>query len=376
MDWVRVKKDTLEGMDYPLLLLIFLLLGTGMLMVYSSSFMIGIQKFGSSTHFLSRQLVALSLGLLGMVALAFIPYQKIRPLTYPLLLLSLVALILVLIPGVGDKVGGARRWIRWGWFSFQPAETAKLMIPLFLAYSMEKKSECAGEHALFVLPHMLVLGLWVLLLLLEPDLGTSVCLSLVTIILLFVGGARLKHLALWGSGALAFFVLMILVTGYRLTRLQVYFAPFADRQGKGYQIVHSYLALASGGFFGTGLGESKQKLLYLPEPHTDFIFSILGEELGFLGVLGVAILFLLLVWKGFRLAGQAPDLYGSYLALGICLMVGTQAAIHMGVVLGLLPAKGLTLPFISYGGSSLFFTLLAMGVLLNLSRQVKRGSGG
>jgi cell division protein FtsW len=286
---------------------------------------------------------------------------------YPLLAVSFALLILLFVPGVTEKIGGASRWIRLPWFSFQPSELAKFSLAVFMAYSMAKKRTEMDSFSRGFIPNLLVAGAFLILIVLEPDLGTAVILGFWVMILLFVGGVRLLHL--FSLLLLAAPVVFWLVShaDYRLKRWWAFLNPWEDPQGIGFQIIHSFLAFGSGGIFGVGLGNSKQKLFYLPEPHTDFIFSITAEELGLLGVLFVIVLFGILIARGIKVALEADDLYKTYLAFGLTTMIGLQVLVNMGVVMGLLPTKGLTLPLISYGGSSLVINLLSVGVLLNIS---------
>jgi len=302
-----------------------------------------------------------------MLIAKHIPCTLYSKLAYPLLLISFSLLILLFIPGIGHKVGGATRWLRWGGFSFQPSELAKFSLAVYLAYSMSKKGSNMGSFSKGFLPHILIAGAFMLLIVLQPDLGTAVIMGCWFLIVLFVGGVKFTQLSLSIILSAPFVVWLIWSADYRLKRLWAFIHPWDDPQGVGFQIIHSFLAFGSGGIFGTGLGNSKQKLFYLPEPHTDFVFSIAAEELGFIGVIVIIILFGILIMRGIKIALNATDLYSSYLALGLTCLIGLQVMVNMAVVMGLLPTKGLTLPLISYGGSSLVLNLLSIGILLSIS---------
>ena len=355
------------GYDYGLLIPTLLLLGFGLVSIYSASSSLAEHKFGDSYYYLKKQGGFCLLGLCCLILAKNIPSTFYAKLIYPFLVLSFVLLILVFVPGLGMKVGGASRWLRFGGLSFQPSELAKLSLALYLAYSMAKKGTSMTCFSTGFVPHLFVAGAFMALILLQPDLGSCIIIGCWLMLLLFVGGVNLFHLL--GLVLLSTPVLFWLIwkADYRLKRWWAFLNPWEDPQGLGFQIIHSFLAFGSGGVFGVGLGNSKQKLFYLPEPHTDFILSIIAEEVGFVGLASIIVLFCILIVRGIRVALDAPDLYGSYLALGIISFIGLQVLVNMGVVLGLLPTKGLTLPLISYGGSSLVVSLLGIGILLNIS---------
>ena len=302
-----------------------------------------------------------------MLIARYIPCTLYKKLVYPLLLLSVLLLVALFVPGLSRKVGGAYRWINLGGFSFQPSEMVKFSLAVYLAYSMSKKGSDLALFTKGLLPHLLVVGVFMVLIYLQPDLGTAVIIGAWTLVLLFVGGVRILQLVALLLLAAPFFAYLVWNAEYRVKRWLAFLNPWDDPKGIGFQIIHSFLAFGSGGIFGAGLGNSKQKLFYLPEPHTDFVLSIMGEELGLLGVTLAIVLFGVLIMGGIRIALNTKDLYSSYLALGLTCFLGLQVIINMAVVLGLLPTKGLTLPFISYGGSSLVMTLAGIGVLLNIS---------
>jgi len=355
------------GYDYLVLVPAVLLVCLGLIAIYSSSSYLAAKEVGDSYFYLKRQAFFGCLGIFFLIAAKNIPPGFYVRLVYPALFISLILLIAVLIPGIGSKVGGATRWIRIGPLSIQPSEIAKLSLAMYIAYSMAKKGSAMSSFTKGFLPHLLVAGSFMCLILLQPDMGTTVIIGCWLMILLFVGGINILHLMLMGTLACPVVYWLIFSTKYRVDRWTAFLNPWEDPQGLGFQIIHSFLAFGSGGVLGVGLGNSKQKLLYLPEPHTDFVLSIMAEELGFVGVLTVIVLFSILIIRGIKISLNAPDLYSSYLALAVSAMIGLQVIINMGVVMGLLPTKGLTLPFLSYGGSLLLINLVGVGILLSIS---------
>ena len=356
--------------NHLLLLIVLALVGTGIVMVYSSSSISADTKFGDGIHFLKRQSCFALIGLLLMFFVMNIRYQVLQRLAYPIIIISFLLLTLVLIPGIGTTIGGSTRWFRIGPLSFQPSELAKLALIIFLAYSLSKKEKTNKSFSIGFLPHLIVTLVMSGLVLLQPDFGTAMILLFLFFILMFAAGSKIRYLAsLLGIMSVGCYFLITCV-GYRLDRITAYLNPWEDPTATGFQIIQSFLAFGSGGLWGAGLGNGKQKLFYLPEPHTDFICSIIGEELGFIGVLLVIILFITLFFCGLKIALKAPDLLGTYLALGITSLISLHAVINLGVVMGLLPTKGSTLPFISYGGTSLVVNLIGIGILLNISSQL------
>jgi cell division protein FtsW len=361
------KSSAESGYDYMILVPVIFLVGMGLVLVYSSSSHLAEHRLGDSYFYLKRQALFCLLGMALMIMAKNIPCTLYQKLVYPLLLISAGLLVALQIPGVGHKVGGACRWLKMAGFSFQPSELAKFSLAVYMAYSMAAKGSAMETFSRGLLPHLLVASIFMMLVVIQPDLGTSIIIGCWVLILLFVGGVRITHLfpvvaisamVVWG---------LIRRADYRFERWLAYLNPWDDPQGIGYQIIHSFLAFGSGGLLGAGLGDSKQKLFYLPEAHTDFIFSIAGEELGFLGVSVIVVLFGVLIMRGIKIALEARDLYSSYLAFGIICLLGLQVLVNMGVVIGLLPTKGLTLPLVSYGGSSLILNLVGMGILLSIS---------
>lgn len=361
------KQERHLNYDFAILIPTLLLVGLGLVALFSASSVLAAHKWGDSYYFLKRQGAFCLLGLCLMIFAKNVPLALYQKMAYPLLVISFIMLGLLFVPGVGVRIGGACRWIRFAGFSFQPSELAKLSLAIYLAYSMAKKGPDMTAFSKGLLPHLLITGALVGLILLQPDLGTSVIIGCWLLVVLFVGGVRMRHLFALMLLALPMLAMLIWRADYRLKRWWAFLNPWDDPQGLGFQIIHSFLAFGSGGIFGVGLGNSKQKLFYLPEPHTDFVLSIMAEELGFIGVTLTVVLFGILVVRGIMITLSAPDLYSSYLALGVTTLLGLQVLINMGVVTGMLPTKGLTLPFLSYGGSSLLMSLMGIGILLNIS---------
>ena len=363
------KGKPLHNYEPIMLISVFLLLGIGLVAVYSASSVLAEQRFGDHYYYLKRQGIFCLFGLLVMILANNINYLFYRTLAYFFLGSSLILLALLLVPGFGVKVGGAQRWFRLGFISMQPSEVAKLSLAIFVAYSMSKNAESMGTFSHGFLPHLAVAAIFMTLILLQPDLGTAIIIGVWMLILLFIGGVNVAQLFLLLGLITPVVFYLISHTAYRLNRWWAFLNPWEDPQGFGFQIIHSFLAFGSGGLLGVGIGNSKQKLFYLPESHTDFILAIIAEEIGFIGVSVLLILFAVVVARGIKIALDAPELFGAYLAMGISCMLGLQVLVNMGVVMALLPTKGLTLPFISYGGSSLVVSLLGVGILMNISKR-------
>ncbi len=356
-----------QGTDNSMLLLAVCLTCLGVVMVFSSSSIMAVRAHADSLYFLKRQGLFALVGFGFLTAMIHFDYQHFRKLAVPLLIFCVLLLVLVLVPGVGKKVGGAVRWLRFGGFSFQPAEFAKLGLVIFMAHSLARKKDKVKSFRFGFLPYIILLALLLALLLAQPDLGGALTLGVVAVMMLLVAGVRLVYLLGMGIVAMPFLYFLIMNVDYRRQRVMAFLNPWEDPSNSGFQIIQSWIAFGSGGALGKGLGESKQKLFYLPEAHTDFIFSVIGEELGFAGVVVIAAMFLLLVMRGFRAALHAPDEFGCYLAFGMSLLVGLEAFVNMAVVMGMVPTKGLALPFLSYGGTSLLTSLIAVGIVLNVS---------
>ncbi len=358
--------------DFILLIVTLALVGVGIVMVYSTSAIMAGDRFQDPYYFLKKQALFAGIGFILMIFTLFFPYMILKRLAYPILIISILLLVAVLIPGIGYRAGGAMRWLKIQSVSFQPSEFAKLGLIIFLAYFLTKKDEKIRSFSFGFLPTVLLSGLVVVLVAKEPDLGAALFLSAMVFLLLFVSGARVIYLA----GALLLTIpvvyYLLMNAGYRYKRLMSFIRPWDDPTGTSFQIIQSFLSFGSGGFFGLGLGEGRQKLFFLPAPHTDFIFSVIGEELGLVGAMVVVLLFFVFTVRGIQIGLSLDDRFGTYLALGVTLMISLQAVINMAVVLGLLPTKGLTLPFISYGGTSLITNLVGVGIMLHLSTRVDR----
>lgn len=360
-----------RGHDTTILLLAVVLTCFGVVMVYSSSSIMAIKRYDDGLFFLKRQGMFACLGFLLMAGFSQFDYHHLRRLAVPGLFLCAALLAVVFIPGVGSHAGGASRWIRLPGFSFQPSELAKLGLILYMAHSLAKKQEKIKSFKMGFIPYMVVLAMFLVLLLAQPDLGSALTLGAVAMVMLLVAGTRLSYLFSIVILALPFLYFAVMNVDYRRKRIMAFLNPWEDPTNTGFQIIQSWIAFGSGGIWGMGLGEGKQKLFYLPEAHTDFICSVVGEELGFAGVMVVSAMFLVLVLRGFRTAMLAPDDFGRFLAFGLSLLLGLEAFVNFAVVMGMVPTKGLALPFVSYGGTSLLCTLIAIGILLNISSQVE-----
>jgi cell division protein FtsW len=353
----------------------------GAVMIFSASAITAQQMYGHSYIFVARQAAALVIGLLGMFALMKLDYHRLRE---PAVVYTVLCVVLVMLVGTFflDKSHATHRWIKLGPLNLQPSEIAKLAIILYLAWFLDlrRRRETSLEFSKqdflqTILPAVAPIFVCVALIMAQPDLGTSVDVVLIMTAILFVAGLSWKWVAVGAAAGLPVLLLLIMNASYRQARLMAFLHPDSDPQGAGFQLLQSLIAVGSGGFTGVGLMESKQKLFYLPEAHTDFIFAVICEELGFLGATVVIVLFAMYAWRGLRAAFNAPDGFGRMVALGVTAMVLFQALINFAVVLGMMPTKGIPLPFVSYGGSSLLVMLLATGVLLNISQQAAPNSG-
>ncbi|GGI97168.1 stage V sporulation protein E [Alicyclobacillus cellulosilyticus] len=363
-----------QSPDWVILWATLVLLSIGVVMVHSASSVLSQQKFGDAFYYAKRQVLWAALGVGLMWWMSRVDYHRLRAWAPYLAGASFLLLTVVLVPGVGVNRNGSQAWLGVGPFGIQPSEFAKLALVVFLAHYLADAGERVQSLTRGFLPPLMMALTAVGLIMLEPDLGQSVVIVGATVILLFAAGARVGHLlGLAGTGAVAFAVLVAMAP-YRMARITSFLNPWQDPLGSGYQVIQSLYALGSGGLLGLGLGHSRQKYLYLPEPQTDFVYAILGEELGFLGAAAVLTLFAVLVWRGFRTAALAPDEFGTLLAAGITGILAVQVLVNVGVVTGSIPATGVTLPFLSYGGSSLTLMLTGVGILLNISRQA-RGVG-
>lgn len=368
------KKNTkpihqVVSIDLGLFLAAMILVIFGLVMVFSASSYLANERYGSAYFFLKRQAVFSLIGFFVMLVVSRIPYQHWQKWVYPLLFICISLLILVLFIGHGGTSAGVKRWIRLGPISFQPSELAKVATLFFLAYALSKKQSILNDLKKSILPITMIVGLVMLLILAGRDLGSVITLGSIFLMLLYIAGVRFSYLMVMISVSLPAVFYMVFSTSFRRERILAFLNPWEHHLDSGYQIIQSYIALKAGGFSGVGLGESKQKLAYLPEAHTDFIFAIIGEELGWLGTSLTIFFFGFFIWRGLAIGLKAKNRFGTYLAFGLTALIGLQAFFNMAVVSGLVPTKGLALPFISYGGSSLVVNFLAVGILLNISAQ-------
>jgi len=343
------------------------LLGFGLVVVWSASTAISQEAYGNPYHFLIRQVVWACLGLVVMIAAMRMDYRRLRQpaVVYSALLATTILLILVLFL---RPVNDTHRWIRLGGLSLQPAEIAKVAIILYLAYHLERRGDRVNEFLTSLFPALLLLGWFAFLVFIQPDLGSAATLVSIGAAMLFLAGVRLRHFATLSVLGLPLLYHVVMTAAYRRDRIEAFLHPWSDARGSGYQIIQSLIAVGTGGVRGVGLMDGQQKLFYLPYPYSDFVFAVIGEELGLLGASAVVLAFLVFLWRGVRAAWKAPDRFGMFLASGLTLAVVLQAFVNVSVVLGLLPTKGIPLPFISAGGSSLLITLLSVGLILNVSQ--------
>ena len=368
-----MRNESYHKMQYDRMLLfaVLLLLTCSVVMVYSASSVVALTTYDDPAYFMKRQIIWAIGGLALMVFAMRTDHRLLsdQRVVLALVLISLLLLAATLVPGVGRMVNGSRRWLRLGMLSFQPSELAKFALVVYMSYYIAKKGEQLRDLMNGIVPAYVVTGLFLLIAIRQPDFGATMTLAGVAGILLFAGGANLVHLG--GTAALCLPLVYVAVvhSAYRTRRIFAFLDPWADPQGAGHQIIQSFLAFGSGGVFGRGLGEGRQKLLFLPERHSDFIYAVIGEELGLIGALSVLVLFLIILWRGVRIALSQRETFSRMLALGITLLISIQGMINMAVVTGLLPTKGIALPLVSYGGSSLVLTMGALGVLLNISKE-------
>src|SRR5690348_2402603 len=358
------------SVDRWLFVITLVLVFIGLVMVFSASAVMAKERYHSGYFFLLRQLGWAIAGFIAMLIGMRIDYKKLK---HPAVVFSVLGATTLMLISVFflDRAHNTHRWMHFGGFSFQPSELAKPALILFLAFFLENRTRSMHDWRNTLLPAVLPTLIFVGLIVFQPDLGTAIACAAVTVCILFVAGLDIKYLAYAFAGSLLPLYFLIFHVAYRRDRILAFLDPYSDPQGRGFHIIQSLIAVSTGGLTGVGLMEGKEKLFYLPEPHTDFIFSVLGEELGLLGCLTVVLLFALLLWRGMRTALRTQDMFGRFLAVGITSMVVVQALINISVVLGLMPTKGIPLPLISYGGSSLFITLGCIGVLLNVTKQAE-----
>ena len=361
----------MKKIDYPLLITVILLAVFGIIMIYSASNIWALYKFNDAFKFVKHQGLFFIIGLILLFFISKIKYTKYYEKSNIILFTVLILLILVIIPGIGTVRNGSRSWFGIGSFGLQPSEAAKIALIIFTSKYLVNNEKNLKDIKKGLLPILSIIFLVFGLIMLQPDFGTGVIIVISTIGLLFIGGVNFKFFIRLGILGVIGVVILILIAPYRLERILSFLNPWSDPLGSGFQIIQSLYAIGPGGLFGYGFLNSRQKHFYLPEPQTDFIFSIISEEFGFMGVLIVTSLFLIIITRGFKIARKSDELFGKYLAFGITFQIAFQAILNLMVVVGLIPVTGVTLPFLSYGGSSLLITLCSIGILLNISRYQK-----
>lgn len=366
-------KDTIKSVDTQFLAAIYILLTFGLLMVLSASSPIAYASSATnndSFYYFKKQLMWAILGSVAMFITANYNYKKLKHWAFPALAFSVLLLLLVLVPGIGRKINDARRWIYIGPINFQPSEVAKITTIIFFSYSLSKNYKELSNFGVFLM-YIGIIGVIALVIMMEPHFSCTMLIAATACVLLLVAGAKISHFLILGCCALPAIVLMIVKAPYRLARVVTFLDPFEDIQGSGWQIVQSLYAIGSGGIFGAGLGQSRQKYMNIPEPQNDFIFSILAEEFGLVGAILVSLMFIFLIARGIKIALNAPDMFGTLLATGIVAMIAIQAIVNIAVVTSSMPVTGMPLPFFSYGGTALAITMAEMGIVLNISRHKK-----
>jgi len=370
MKVIRSKRKKKMGeIDYGIFYTVALLLTIGVVMVYSASSYYAMFINKDSMYYLKRQLGSAVIGVGAMAFTMCIDYHKLKKYTIAIMIVSIPLLIAVFF---FEGVNGAQRWIYIGPLSFQPSELAKYVVVLFMAMSLEIKGEGVKSFNTGIVPYLVISGFYAALVLAEKNLSIASVIMIVTFIILFAAGGKIKHLfGIVAPAMVAAVAAFTILEPYRMKRLLNFTNPWKDPIGDGYQLIQSFYALGAGGVTGLGLGQSRQKTLYMPEPHNDFIFSIIGEELGLIGCICIIILFIIFIWRGISVAMKARDTYGTLLAIGITSVIAVQSLINIAVVTGSMPVTGVPLPFISYGGTSLVINMMAIGILLNISRQIE-----
>ena len=368
------KTQRLESPDFLLFLITLILMTSGLIMVYSSSAILAHDHYGNSYYFFGRQFLWILVGSAAAYFVSRVELESLRSLAIPALVVGFLLMALVCVPGIGRTVGGAQRWFRLGPMSFQPSEIMKIILVFYLADSLDRRRALLVNFS-GLLPYMVILGITMVLLEKQHDFGTAVLLALVTILMLFLAGMPWSYFVIPVAILVPVFIFLVESVSYRMHRITAFLNPWDDPQGSGFQLIQSLIAVGSGGPFGVGLSNSSQKLFYLPAPHTDFIFAIICEELGLIGAGTLVAFFGFFILRGFKVADAVGQRQGGFfqalLASGITALIGFQAIVNLGVVTGLLPTKGIPLPLISYGGSSMVFTLVSIGILFNVSRGVK-----
>jgi len=354
--------------DILLFILIFVLAGIGIAMCYSASAVSALKTMGDSFFYLKKQLIWFGVSFMALLVVQEIDYRVYRKYTTVMLLASLVLLVVVLVPGIGHEAKGSARWINFGFARLQPSEFVKIFMVLYLVKVFSSDADTVGSPVMQMFIPLLIIALMFVLIMLQPDFGTGVDLLIVSVVILFVSGFPLRYILTLMVLSLPMFYLLVYQVDYRRERILAYLDPWKDRFGNGYHIIQSFIAFKKGGILGVGLGYGTQKIVRLPEPHTDFIFAVIAEEVGIFGTAFIVVLYLLLFMRAITISINAPDEFGRLLAIGLGLLLVVQAYINMGVVTGSLPTTGIPLPFISYGGSSLLSSMIAAGILLNISR--------
>ncbi len=365
--------DTLKKVDIQFMIAVYILLTFGLLMVFSASSPIAFASKATgndSFFYLKRQFIWAVLGSICMFAAANYDYRKLKRWALPALVGSVLLLIMVLVPGIGRKINDARRWIYIGPINFQPSEVAKIAVIIFFAHSLSKNYNELKNFSVFIM-YIAIVGVIAVVLMLEPHFSCTMLIVMVSVVMLFVAGAKIRHFMVLAATAVPVLILAVIKAPYRLARVTTFMDPFKDIQGEGWQIVQSLYAIGSGGIFGAGLGQSRQKYMNIPEPQNDFIFSILAEEFGLLGVILVILMFMFLIIRGIKIALKAPDLFGTLLTTGIIALIAIQALVNIAVVTSSIPVTGMPLPFFSYGGTALFITMGEMGIILSVSKHSK-----
>ena len=377
---MRKKSKTVSNFvnnqfDFVLCITVLVLLAMGIIMILSASAPSALSTTGNSYTYVKKQFVFAIVGLVLMFIISKIDYRFYKKYYWPIYFISWAILLLVKIPGLGVEVKGATRWVNLGFTQFKPSELTKIGLIIFYAgYLSDHKSELTSFVKGFMKPLAFIIPPVAILFGVQNHLSVSLIIGIITVTMMVMAGCKLSHFAnvgIVGLSAIAGVIGLLQVSGkggFRLDRISTFFNPWADAQGTGYQMVQSLYAIGSGGFFGVGLGESKQKYLYIPEPHNDFIFAIIAEELGFIGCFLVIALFAIFVWRGILISMKAPDMFGSLMAIGITTLIGAQAIINIAVVTATIPTTGMALPFFSYGGTALLILLCNVGILLNISR--------
>ncbi len=366
---ITKTKLTKTDFDFGFLIMVVILLALGLLMVFSASYPSAHHYFDDGLHFIKRQFIWAVLGAVAMAFTANFDYRNYKKLAFPLLVITAVLLLAVLV--IGIDLNGAKRWLGFGSLTFQPSEVAKLSLVIYFAASLAQAKSQIKKFG-YLMRYLAIMLVFMGLLLLQPHLSVCIIIGMTLVIMLLTAGAKFSHFALLSVPVVPAAVMVAILEPYRLKRLTSFMDPFADALGSGWQIIQSLYAIGSGGLFGLGFGNSRQKFLYVSEPQNDFIFAIVCEELGLIGALTVLALFVLLLWRGMKIAVSAPDIFGSLLVTGIIASVGIQVILNIAVVTSSIPTTGIPLPFFSAGGSSLLFLMASMGIVLNVSKYKKQ----